>query len=687
MNFTPWKWVVVMTALTVTSSSVLAEIPQDSPVRVALQKADATVAKIVAIPAGQRTFENTMLAVDDMLATLENDTNYKMFLQYVSPDRALREMSARAEKDTINWLTELQTREDLYRAFQEYAATNPQLDGPRKRLFDLTRRDYRRAGMDLTKEQRDELVSLRKQITDLGIEFEKNIRSDETRVMLLESELAGLDDDYFKQQRADGYYVNGVYMIGMAYPSFNPIMDYCDDEDTRQKVWLAYKRRGGQRNVDVLEKLLKLRAQEAELLGYPTTADYEIEVRMAKTADAVHKFYDKLRPLVRTKAELDFAEFQQAKRGETGNSDATLRPWDYQYYKNRLLQSEYAVDGRKVQEYFPFELVTQGMFDITQSLYGLEYRDVTESKGDDPLKIWHPDVKHYEVYDKADGRFIGEFYMDMFPRPEDEKYSHAAQWGMRQHKKFADGSVQTPVAVLVCNFTKPTPDKPSLLTHDEVETYFHEFGHCLHTLLSEVNIGRFSGTGVARDFVEAPSQMLENWVWDAGVLQTFARHYQTGDPIPAELVDGMLKARHLGSGMEAERQFYYGLTDLTYHSAPQGEIDTTKVGIELLGKVETYEPIPGTRFQAGFGHLVGYQAGYYGYMWSLVYACDMFQRFKELGMMSPEAGKYYRDRVLSQGGQADEAEMIRGYLGREPDLRAFLRHLGLSDSHARAGDN
>ncbi|MCA9242410.1 MAG: Zn-dependent oligopeptidase [Phycisphaerales bacterium] len=684
---TPWKWVVAMTALSVAGSSVMAEIPADSPVRSALEKAEAKVAEIVAVPAGQRTFENTLLAMDDMSVTLENDTNYMMFMQYVSPDRAAREKGERAERDTVNWATELQTREDLYQAFEEYVATNPKLDGPQKRLFERTQRDYRRAGMALPKEKRDELVALRKQISDLGIEFEKNIRSDETRTMLLESELSGMSDDYLAQQRADGHYVDGVYMIGMDYPSFNPIMDFCDNEDTREKVWLDYKRRGGQRNVDVLEKLLKARSQEAEMLGYATTADYEIEVRMARTAQNVRDFYAKLRPLVRTKAELDFAEFQNAKRDETGRADAVFRPWDMSYYKNRLLQTQYAVDSREAQQYFPFDSVTKGLFDITQSLYGLEYREVTQSKGDDPLPLWHPDVKHYEVYDKADGHFVGEFYMDMFPRPEDDKYSHAAQWGMRQHKKFADGQLQTPIAVLVCNFTKPTPDKPSLLTHDEVETYFHEFGHCLHTLLSEVDIGRFSGTGVAGDFVEAPSQMFENWVWDADVLRTFARHYKTGQPIPTELVDGMLKARHLGSGIDAEHQFYYGISDLTYHSAPHGEIDTTQVGIDLLGQVEMYESVPGTRFQAGFGHLVGYQAGYYGYMWSLVYACDMFQRFKELGMMSPEAGMYYREHILSQGGQMEEADMIHAYLGREPDMRAFLRHLGLSDSHANAGGN
>jgi thimet oligopeptidase len=243
--------------------------------------------------------------------------------------------------------------------------------------------------------------------------------------------------------------------------------------------------------------------------------------------------------------------------------------------------------------------------------------------------------------------------------------------------------VTKPLAALVCNFTKPTPEKPSLLSHDEVETYFHEFGHCLHTILSESSYWQFSGTAVERDFVEAPSQMFENWIWDAAVLKTFARHYRTGAPFPDELLEGMIKARHLGSGMMAERQFYYGLYDMTLHTDPTGEVDTTRVAMDLWDpdgeNVELYDPVPETHFQAAFGHLTGYQAGYYGYQWSLVYASDMFQRFKELGMLDPEAGRYYRDRILARGGTVDGLDLVREYLGREPDMNAYLEHLGLEN--------
>ena len=292
--------------------------------------------------------------------------------------------------------------------------------------------------------------------------------------------------------------------------------------------------------------------------------------------------------------------------------------------------------------------------------------------------VWHPDVKLYEVWDRQTGEMLGEFYIDLHPR--EDKYSHAAQWGLASRKRWADGSVQRPLAALVCNFTKPTESAPSLLTHDEVETFFHEFGHCLHTILTEADTFTFAGTSVARDFVEAPSQMFENWVWDAAVLSTFARHYKTGEPLPKELLDGMIRAKHLGSGLMAERQIYYGVTDITYHSDEDGVVDTTEVANSLFPKLEQYDRIDGVYYQASFGHLVGYQAGYYGYMWSLVYAADMFQRFKELGMLNPEAGAYYRKKILARGGTAEEIDIVKEYLGREPRMDAFLEHLGMSEA-------
>lgn len=667
---------IALLALGLVAASTLAEIPEDSPVADALRRAEASVVDIVDVAADQRTFDNTIGAIDDIQARLELDTNMMQFLAFVSTDRTERERGRQATQDIESWLIDLSKREDLYHAVKAYAARSPKLYGEQERLLTHTMRDYRRSGMQLTSDKRDELTGIEKEISRLSIEFDQNINDDETMVPLTRQELSGLPDSFFDNESLKRS--GEIYMVGMSYPQFLPIMDYCDNETTRKKVWLAYKRRGGQKNVAVIEQIIQLRHDAAKLLGYAHPADYETEVRMSKNAATVMAFYEKLRPLVRVKAERDYEQFVAAKRGHTGISDATLFPWDLSFYQNRLKKTEYAVDSQQVREYFPLKRVIEGLFSITQSLYGLEYKEVTATAADTGRLLWHDDVRLFEVYDTEKGERLGDFYLDLHPR--DNKYGHAAQWGLAQHKVWSDGNLTKPLAALVCNFTKPTLDKPSLLTHDEVETFFHEFGHCLHTILSEANYWRFAGTGVERDFVEAPSQMFENWIWNTDVLKTFARHYETDQPIPSRLVEGMIRARHLGSGMLAEHQFYYGLVDMAYHMAEPGEPGfTTEIGISLFSEVELYDQVPSTHFQAAFGHLTGYQAGYYGYQWSLVYASDMFQRFKELGMLDPQAGRYYRRTILARGGAVDGLDLVRGYLAREPDLSAYLAHLGLNE--------
>lgn len=648
---------------------VLQDAP--GPVSAALKKADDAVAAIIAVPSGQRSLANTLTALDDLLVRLDSETAWPQFMAHVSTDAQQRKAGQAAEEQVSNWKIDLYKREDLYKAIRAFADTQPPLQGEPKRLMAELLRDFRRAGMELAPAKREELTKIQKEITKLGLEFEKNIRDDETMVPLTAAELEGLPADFFEGLKK----VGDVYLVGMSSPIFTPIMEQAKNEVTRQKVWTAYKRRGGTKNVALIEQIVKLRAEAAKILGYPTSADYEIEVRMAKDARTVREFYDKLRPIVRNKAKIDLDEFTAAKREDTKNPDAVLQPWDQPYYENYLRKTKYAVDSEKVREYFSFDNVMQGLFSVTQSLYGLEYREVTKEAASKGPALWHPDVRMYEVWDKAANKHIGDFYIDLFPR--ENKYSHAACWGLIPRKKWADGSVQMPVAALACNFPKPTADKPALWPHNDVETMFHEFGHVLHNLLTEADYGWFAGTAVARDFVEAPSQMFENWVWDGDVLKTFAKHYKTGEPIPVALVDGMLKAKYLGSGLFAERQFYYGLTDLTFHTAADGKIDSRKTADELFTQVEQYPAVPNIYYHASFGHLIGYNAGYYGYQWSLVYASDMFQRFREKGMLNPEAGMYYRKKILARGGTIDALDLVRDYLGREPKMDAYLEQLGL----------
>lgn len=647
-------------------------------IKAAVKKADDAVAAIIAIPNDKRSFDNTIGALDDINVRLDDDTSLFIFQQYVSTDAKERDDARAADEYVSNWGIQLGKREDLYKAVKAYADTKPKLKGEQERLLKFVMRDYRRAGMDLPKEKRDHLQSIEMEINKLGLDFQKNIYEDETRVALTKDELKGVPEDVVNGLPMS----EGLYLVGMDGPTYSAILDYDSNETVRQKVWLAYKRKGGKKNVAVLEKILKLRSQEADLLGYKTVVDYEVETRMAKNADQIKKFYAELRPIVRVKAQMDWDEFNKAKQTDTGNKDAVMKWWDYSYYKNYLMKTKYAVDPEKVAEYFPMEAVVKGIFDITSSLYNLEYKDVTAEAPKLGMPIWHPDVKLYEVYDKSNHQLLGRLYTDLYPR--ENKYNHAACWGLQQRKVWADGTVQVPLAALVCNLAKPTADKPSLLPHDDVETFFHEFGHGLHQILTQTHYGRFSGTAVERDFVEAPSQMMENWTWDNAVLAKFARHYKTGEPLPKSLLDGMLAARTLGSGMETEHQIYYGMVDQAYHTAPKGEIDTTKTGVDMMSEIELFKGVPQTWYQAAFGHLVGYQGAYYGYQWSLVYAQDMFQRFEQLGVTSPKAGQYYREKVLARGGSMDAMDMLKDYLGREPKTDAFLKHLGVDPKSVKA---
>ena len=648
------------------------EIPADSPVADALRRADAAVATIVAVPDAQRTFDNTVGAVDDLYAHLQLDTQMTVFMAYVSTVAAERERGQLAEQHVQDFGVELGKREDLYKAVKAYAATNPKLEGEQARLLKHTLRDYRRAGMELPADKRDELKKLELEENKLALEFEKNIRDDATKVPLTADELKGVPDNVLGRLKRSG----DIYLVGLDSPTYTAVQTFCENETTREKMYVLYKRLGGKKNVDLLERMLVLRAQEAQLLGYPTVADFATEIRMAKNAATVSKFYDDLRPIVRKKALVEFDEFKAAKREQTANPKAEVRAWDQFFFENWLRKNKYAVDSEKVQEYFPMQRVVDGLFNVAQTLYGIELRDVTAQAAAKGRTPWHADVKLYEVWDKSRNEMLGELFIDPYPR--DNKYNHFASFGLFPRKVWADGNVQKPVVSLVCNFPPPTADKPSLMTHEDVETFFHEFGHALHNLLTETHYASFSGTATALDFVELPSQMFENWAWDPAVLKTFAKHYKTDAPLPDDLLAALIKARNMDSGIKAERQMFYGVVDLRYHMVPDGKVDTTKVGAETMAECELFPPAPETFFQAGFGHMTGYHAGYYGYIWSLVYAQDVFTKFKEAGPLNPQVGQLYREKILGRGGSVEEMDMLKDFLGREPRMEPFLEHLGLT---------
>jgi thimet oligopeptidase len=457
--------------------------------------------------------------------------------------------------------------------------------------------------------------------------------------------------------------------VSLDYPEIMPFMDNADSEHWRRELFMKNQCKGGKDNVAVLEEAIKVRAEIATLLGYDSWASYVVEKRMSKTRQSVDEFLADLGRKLAPKFAADMQALSSAKQAHTGTRDVNI--WDWWYYTNRLHKTEYAVDDFEIANYFPLDACVEGLFLVTQELLGIRYEPAPQASR------WHDDVQAFDIFDARSGTKsalpFARFYMDLYPRPN--KFGHAAAFTLRSGRTLPDGSYQQPISAIVANFTKPSDDAPSLLRHTEVVTFFHEFGHILHQTLTRAQYLEFSGSSTERDFVEAPSQMLEHWVWDGDVLSRFARHHESGDPLPPALLDAMVRAKNVSSGIAALRQLFFSRLDFAYHS-PGFDGDTTKTLAELYPVCGFPYP-EGTYFQGGWGHLFGYDAGYYGYLWSRVFGDDMFTRFERAGVFDRATGLEYREKILERGGSVDGDVLVRDFLGREPNSDAFLRELGL----------
>jgi thimet oligopeptidase len=389
---------------------------------------------------------------------------------------------------------------------------------------------------------------------------------------------------------------------------------------------------------------------------------------MAKDPETVWNFEQDLAKSVRPKADQDFQEMMAVYNSKKIDPEGSMQHWQNTYIENILLEEKYQVDDEKIKEYFPMDAALGGLFQITQTLFGVTYKEIENPS------VWHGDVRQFEVYDGT--KLIGRFYLDFYPR--DNKYKHAACFGMIKGKETPWG-YQIPNATLVCNFPPATEDRPSLMPHDQVKTLFHEFGHVLHQMLTTASLSSQSGTSVARDFVEAPSQIFENWIWDYPSLALFAKHYETGEVLPKELFDKMIAAKNVGSGISTERQILYGSLDMTLHDKfdPKGSESVDDVVRSLMTELTHYPFVEGTHFQTSFGHLNGYGASYYGYMWSKVYAEDMFSEFEKNGVLDSATGMRYRNIILAKGSSEEPMDLVKEFLGREPNNEAFMKSLGL----------
>jgi thimet oligopeptidase len=629
----------------------------------AIEQADRLIADVVAV-SEPRTYGNTLAPLDRALTMTNDAYGVGGFMSQVHPDEAVRTAGAEAEELHSKWAAGLAFRRDLFEAIDAYRHSEDAagLTGERRRNLDFWLRDFRRAGQDLPRADREHVERLRNRLIEISVAFERNLAEWEDGIDMTPEELAGLPDSYL--ERLEPGEQERTWRVTVDYPDYVPFMDQATDRGARRRLQFKFLNRAAAANTELLNEAVELRWEMARRLGYSTFADYTMEAKMADPA-AVADFYASMLPGLTELGRAELAALQALM--ERDGVTERLQQWDWSYYDSTQRKQDYGVDDNEVAEYFPLDAVVAGMFEICGDMFGIDFAEVADPRA------WHPDVAVYAVSDRASGDVIAHYYADLHPRPG--KFSHAACWRLQAGIATEDG-YRHPVTAVAANFTKPAADSPSLLKHDEAVTLFHEFGHVLHNALTEAALPRFSGTQTERDFVEAPSQIMENWMWEPEVLQRFARHYQTGDDIPTELVDKMVAARDQNVALKTLRQVFYGHYDMALHGG-DGPADVDAAYYELV-EMTLFPPHPDTHFGASFGHMAsdGYVAGYYGYLWSKVYGDDMFSVFEDEGVLNPVVGMRYRESILARGGTRDGMDLLRGFLGRDPSPDAFLKKIG-----------
>ena len=634
-----------------------------------LREADLILSEIITVPTAKRTFVNTLLRLDDLYDTVSKVSSPLELLASVHPNRKIRDKSDESILIIQRYFIELSANEALYEVVHQFSTSKEAHELPlnQKRFLESELRDFRNSGLGLSSKDREKLKRIQNRISELSLKFENNLASHLDTLFITHNMIAGLPDDYKQNHLQD----DGKYAIDLSYPSFYPFMEYAESDSLRKVLRYKFLNRGIPYNLNILDEILFNRKSLSELLKYPSYAALNIEDAMAKTPEAVWRFEKDLIKKINQIADVDTEELLQLKRDLKGDDDEIIFDWEKHYYENKLLQKKYNVDSEEVKQYFQVDNVINGLFIISSQLFNLKFLEI-----DNP-SVWHSDVRMFEVRENADNRLIGQFYLDLYPR--ENKYQHAAAFSIVSGKKL-NSWYQRPISCLVCNFPPPGKNTPALLLHEDVETFFHEFGHLLHDILTKTELSSQAGSSVAMDFVEAPSQMLENWVWNKTSLSLFATHYKTGEIIPDSLLNRMMKARNIQSGNNLLQQIFYGILDLTLHE----EFDlsnirsSTETMSELQNSITNYAYTEGTHQQASFDHLLDYGASYYGYLWSEVFAADMYSVFEKEGVLNQEVGLWFRKTILEKGGSENPMNLVRAFLRRDPNNEAFLKSQGIS---------
>jgi peptidyl-dipeptidase Dcp len=548
------------------------------------------------------------------------------------------------------------------------------LNGEQKMLVEKTYMNFLSTGATLDEDGKKKYKANAEELSKLSQRFKQNVLADNNNYFMHikdKSELSGLPEnvinsaaDEAKKRNLEGW------VFTLDYPSYGPFMQYADNRERRRELWEAYNSKGNRNNEnnnnEIIRNISNLRLEQANILGYKTYADYVLSRRMAETKENVEVFLSDLLKSAMPVAKADVAKVQEYAKKQ--GADFELQRWDYSYYSEKLKEAEYSFSGEMLRPYFQLDKVRDGIFGLFGMLYGLEFKENAD------IQVYHPDVKVYEVSDG--GRFMGVFYLDMYPRAS--KRGGAWKTSFRgQYKE--NGKDIRPLIQVVCNFSKPVGDTPALLSFDEVETFLHEMGHAIHGMLSDVTYESISGTATYRDFVELPSQIMENWATEPEFLKLFATHYQTNEPLPAEYIEKLKQSENFNSGYYCVRQLSLGLTDMAYHTITAPLTATAEeVERKAMAPTELMPEVDGTVTSTSFSHIFagGYAVGYYGYKWAEVLDADAFSVFKKNGIFDKATAKKFRTEILSRGGTEHPAVMFKNFMGREPNNEALLIRSG-----------
>jgi thimet oligopeptidase len=576
--------------------------------------------------------------------------------QEVSPDEAMRNAAEKCGQDASALGTEISLDRGVYDAI--VALDLAKADDATKYLVKQTLSDFRRAGVDRDDATRAHVKALNDELTKIGQDFNKNIAKGVRTATFSPEELDGLPDDY-KKAHVPG--ADGKIVLNTSYPDYIPFMKYAKSSAARERFYRAYNQRAYPENMDVLDRMVAKRYELATLLGYKNWADYATENKMIGNAQNASDFIAKITAAAEPRMKADYDELLEvAKSVDPAATD--IKPWDSAYYNERLLATKYSFDSQSVRPYFEYTRVKDGLFQIVSKMYGVELRPAKDAK------VWHSSVEAYDIYDGK--KLLGRIYLDMFPRAN--KFSHAANFFLTPGR----AGTYLPEAALVCNFSDPSKG-PALMEKSDVTTFFHEFGHTVHLIFA--GQPKWSGYSFQWDFIEAPSQMFEEWTNTPSTLQLFAKHYQTGEPIPAELVKRLRRAQEVGKGLGVRRQMSLAALSLNLYDRSPKDLNTDEMTQMVIEKYTPFKYVPGTHFQTAFGHLEGYSAFYYTYMWSLVIARDILTEFEKDGLMNPAVAMKYRKDILEPGASKPAAELVTKFLNRPYNFDAYKHWLDTTE--------